>query len=218
MVAWWHWASPGAQHPVTGLDAAELRRLYVDEVLSLSAIAARYGCSLTTIWRKLKALGIETRADGGTPRYARVDFSGDLAEKAYLIGFRLGDLHVAMEGSRTIVVKCTSTRSEQIELFRQLFEPYGHVYTDEATLAHRQRQSIGMEVRLNTSFDFLLPKQDGVPGWILDSDKPFFAFFAGYMDAEGYIRTYLPKGYQTRKVALELRSYDQTSWTNWAMV
>src|SRR5229473_462996 len=30
-------------------DAAELRRLYVDEGLSLSAIAGRYGCTLTTI-------------------------------------------------------------------------------------------------------------------------------------------------------------------------
>jgi hypothetical protein len=65
--------------------------------LSLSAIAAAYGCSLTTIWRKLKAAGIETRPGGGAPLYARADFSGDLVEMAYLIGFRLGDLHVAME-------------------------------------------------------------------------------------------------------------------------
>jgi hypothetical protein len=51
----------------------ELRRLYVDEGLSLSAIGLRYGCSLVTIWRHLKAAGIETRPDGGTPRYLRVE-------------------------------------------------------------------------------------------------------------------------------------------------
>jgi len=37
--------------------------------------------------------------------------------------------------------------------------------TDEATLARRKRQSIGMSVALNETFAFLLPKQDAVPEW-----------------------------------------------------
>src|SRR5258708_20300317 len=144
-------------------DAAELRRLYSDEGLSLSAVAGRYGCALTTIWRRLQAAGVQCREGGSEPKYARTDFSGDLAEKAYLVGFRLGDLHVAMEGTRTIVVKCTSTRREQVELFRDLFGKYGHVYSDEPTKGHRKRQSIGMEVRLNTTFSSLLPNQHPLP-------------------------------------------------------
>src|SRR4029078_8451083 len=124
---------------------------------------------------------------------ARLDFSGDLTEKAYLVGFRQGDLHVALEGN-TIVVKCTSTRSEQVELFRLLFETYGHVFTDEATLARRRRQSIGMMARINRTFDFLLPKQDLLPEWVRDSEETLFAYFAGYVDAEGYFRTYSPAG------------------------
>jgi hypothetical protein len=192
-------------HNTVEADAAELRRLYIDDGLTMSVLAERYSCSLTTIWRRLQALGVETRPD--VPKYARCDFSGDLFEKAYLIGFRLGDLHVAMEGSRTIVVKCTSTRAEQIELFRHLFDNYGHVYTDEARQAHRKRQSIGMEVRLNT-FDFLLPKQDGVPEWILADDEAFYAFLAGYVDAEGYFRTYFVKNQPKALAWLEIRSYD----------
>jgi transposase-like protein len=188
-------------------DAAELRRLYVDEGLSLSAIAGRYGCALTTIWRRLQAAGVQCREGGSEPKYARTDFSGDLAEKAYLVGFRLGDLNVEVEAS-TIVVKCTSTRSEQIVLFRQLFEAYGHVYTDEATIARRKRQSIGMIARLNRSFDFLLPKQDAVPEWILASDEAFFAFFAGYVDAEGYFRAYYVQKQPKPQGRLEVRSYD----------
>jgi hypothetical protein len=43
-------------------------------------------------------------------------------------------------------------------------------------------------VRLNDSFDFLLPKEDCVPDWILAEEECFFAFFAGYVDAEGSIR------------------------------
>jgi transposase-like protein len=47
------------------IAAAELQRLYVEHGLSLSEIAARYGCSLTTVWRRLKAAGIAARPDGG---------------------------------------------------------------------------------------------------------------------------------------------------------
>jgi transposase-like protein len=197
------WASAAVE-----CDTDELRQLYVAEGLTLSEIAQRYGCGLTTIWRRLQSAGIECRAGGSGPLYERTDFGGDLAEKAYLIGFRIGDLNVELHG-RTIVVKCTSTRTEQVELFRQLFERYGHVYTDEATLARRQRQSIGMSVALNRTFGFLLPKQDYVPDWVLDgSDEVFFAFLAGYIDAEGYICTYLPPGYRTPQARVEVRTYD----------
>src|SRR5207247_5680529 len=130
-----------------------------------------------------------------------------ITEMAYLVGFRHGDLHVELVVN-TIVVKCTSTRAEQVELFRELFEPYGHVYTDEATLSRRKRQSIGMIARLNRTFDFLLPKQDQLPEWVRESDATFFAFFAGYLDAEGYFHTYLRKGYRTPTTCLEVRSYD----------
>lgn len=188
-------------------DTATLRRLYLDEHLPLSAIAARYRCSPTTVWRKLLRAGIPTRPGGSSPRYVRRDFSGDPVEKAYLIGFRLGDLHVATEG-QTVVVKCTSTRTEQVQLFRALFQSYGHAYTDEGTMERRRRKSVGMEARLNTSFAFLLPKEDCIPGWTLQSDETFFAFFAGYLDPEGYIRTYLPSGYRTPQVRVEVRSYE----------
>jgi AcrR family transcriptional regulator len=184
-----------------------LFRLYVVEQLSMNAIAAQLGCPLSTVWRKLNAAGIASREAVKAPQHPRHDFSGDLAEMAHLTGFRIGDLHVALEG-RTIVVKCTSTRPEQVELFRALFEPYGHVYTDEATVARRQRQSIGMQAALNRTFDFLLPKPERIPDWVLAQDETFFAFFAGYMDAEGYIRTYSRPGYRMLQAQVEIRSYD----------
>jgi hypothetical protein len=199
-------------HNAVPTDATDLRRLYVEQGLSMSALAERCGCSLTTIWRKLKAAGIESREAIRPLLYTQADFSGDLCEKAYLIGFRLGDLHVALGGT-TIVVKCTSTRTEQVDLFRALFEPYGHVYTDEATQARRRRQSIGMSVRLNLTFDFLLPKQDEVPAWILCSNQAFFAFFAGYIDAEGYFHRYIHRKQPKPLACLEVRSYDSNLLT-----
>jgi hypothetical protein len=193
-------------------DLDEVTRLYVVEGLSLNAVAARLGCSQTTITRRLIAAGVARREDGSEPKYARADFSGDLNEKAYLIGFRIGDLHVAIHG-RSIVIKCTSTRDEQIELFRTIFERYGHVFTDEATVTRRRRQSIGMIARLNMTFEFLLPRQDAVPEWILESDEPFFAFLAGYIDAEGYFRTYFKPNQSLPLSCLEVRSYDSVLLT-----
>ena len=88
-----------------------------------------------------------------------------------------------------------------------------HVYTDEASLVGRKRQSIAMEARLNLTFDFLLPKQDAVPEWILESDEPFFAFLAGYIDAEGYFRTYVTPKQPKPRARLEIRSYDSVLLT-----
>jgi hypothetical protein len=95
-----------------------------------------------------------------------------------------------------------------VQLFRRLFEPYGPIYTDECSLPTRQRKSVGMYARLNRSFDFLLPKQDDVPMWVLSDQETLVAFFAGYTDAEGYIQTRTPRGYRTPQVRLELRSTD----------
>jgi hypothetical protein len=127
------------------LSDEELRRLYLDQGLSTTAIGVRCGYSSASVLRWLRTAGIGRRDDGGVQRYARADFSGDACEKAYLVGFRIGDLHVAPQ-AHSVVIKCTSTRPEQIELFKLLFAPYGHVYTDEATMGRRRRQTIGMSV------------------------------------------------------------------------
>jgi hypothetical protein len=65
-----------------------------------------------------------------------------------------------------------------------------------------------MMARLNRTFDFLLPKQDAVPEWILANDEAFFAFFAGYVDAEGYFRAYITHNQPKPLARLEIRSYD----------
>jgi hypothetical protein len=63
----------------------ELRRLYVEDGLSLSALAEHYGCSVTTVWRRLVAAGIPRRPATSGPRHERHEFSGGPAEKAYLV-------------------------------------------------------------------------------------------------------------------------------------
>jgi hypothetical protein len=147
-------------------------------------------------------------------RYPRWDFSGKLAERAYLLGFRLGDLHVALE-ELSVVVKCTSTGAEQVDLFQALFGPYGHVYTSTSAPAagNFMKRVVRMQVGLNRTFEFLVPKEDRVPEWVLAGDEAFYAYFAGYLDAEGYVKTCLPRGYLTEQVRVEIRSYDRNVLT-----
>jgi hypothetical protein len=116
--------------------------------------------------------------------YPRRPFSGDHAEAAYLLGFRAGDLNVRMDlpTSQTIQVRSSTTRPAQVELIRQLFAPYGHVHTRLGKFGETQ-----IECHLDMSFSFLLEKPESVPAWILAGDAYFWAFLAGYMDAEAYL-------------------------------
>ena len=117
-------------------------------------------------------------------RHKRENFSGKPVERAYLIGLRLGDLWVRKNKpgpkSKTIVVSCHTTRLEQLDLIHSLFSAYGHVQ-----ITHPSDDSWQILCYLNSSFEFLLPKDDRVPAWVLVDSSQFLAFLAGYVDAEG---------------------------------
>jgi transposase-like protein len=168
------------------IAAEDLRRWYLDERLSAVEIARRMGCSDTTVRRRLKECAIPVRRAADTPlTYPRCDFDGTEQQKAYLIGLRQGDLRVAFGKaggqSRTIRVEVSSTRAEQLALFRELFAPYGHVWQGRVRDSGRQ----DLVCHLNFTFDFLLPKRDRVDDWIFSVDENMAAFAAGYVDAEG---------------------------------
>jgi intein/homing endonuclease len=107
-----------------------------------------------------------------------------LIEKAYLIGFRLGDLNVRQH-CLLIDIKTNTTKIDQINLFRKLFENYGHVYIKEY-----KNNFVNMEVLLNQSFSFLISKKGDIEQWILNDNSYFLAFLAGYIDTEGNIGVY----------------------------
>jgi hypothetical protein len=98
----------------------------------------------------------------------------------------------------SIEVIMTTTCQEQIDLMYELFDRYGHVYE------HRTPDKrVFMQVRLNKTFDFLLPKEDCVPAWVSADEGWFFAFLAGYIDADGSIHTV-----GDRSARLDIQSYD----------
>lgn len=187
------------------ISEAELRRLYVDERLSQRRVAENFGCHQVTVLRRMQEHSIKPRSRAKSiiiaKGYAheRRDFDGNLTEKAYLIGFVVGDCTATKyENGLTIVIECSTTKQEQIELFEKLFKPYGHVHVSKPD----GRGKVDLDAHLNSTFSFLLDLKDEIPAWILAGEETFFAFWAGYIDAEGSIGIY--RGY----ARLRLNSYD----------
>ena len=100
------------------IDADEIRRLYVDEGWTMAELAEHYGCSETTIRRRLDELGIATHPRG--PRLSQflsesglVDWSADLA---YAVGLIATDGNLSKDGRHMCVV------SKDIDLLETLRE------------------------------------------------------------------------------------------------
>ena len=162
----------------------ELQNLYFNKKFSTWKIEKETGIPRGTIHRKLKEFGLNTRdrADSHII-YPRKDFSGNLIEKAYLVGFRIGDLGVRKiyPNSKTICVASGSTIQEQINLIEKLFKNYGHIWIGKKT----KDGKINIQIFLNESFNFLLGKE--FPKWVQNKKELFFSFLAGFTDAEGHI-------------------------------
>lgn len=166
-----------------------IKFLYEQRRKTTTQLAKIYSCSFKTILNRFREYNIKTRdISEAHIKYTKKDFSGNLIEKAYIIGFRIGDLHVRIyeENGRIISVECASTHPAQIILIRNLFKRYGYVRISTPD----KYSVIRIQCALNSSFNFLLKKDDRIESWILSNDKLFFAFLAGYIDAEGDIGVY----------------------------
>ncbi len=167
------------------ISKKKLYHLYIKNKLSTWKLEEKLRIPRSTIHRKLKEYKIKTRnLSEANDKYPKKDFNGNMIEKSYLIGFRIGDLRVRKQhkNSRTISVGCSSTILEQIDLIRNLFKEYGKIWIK------KNKNIIYTEAYLNESFDFLISNK--VPNWILKSKKYFFSFLSGFIDAEGSIKIY----------------------------
>lgn len=160
-----------------------LKRLYITNNLTPFKIGEKFGCSSGTIVNRLKEYEISLK----DPAYARTsyekkDFSGTFEEKAYMVGFRIGDLNVYKKSpdSYTIIVRCHTTQEQQVNVIKSLFEKFGRV------TASLRNGHYHVNCFLNKSFSFLLKKDDSSWRWIKRADdNTVFGFIAGYTDAEG---------------------------------
>lgn len=176
----------------------ELMDLYHKQKLSYSQIARKYDCTASIIFDKMKRYNIKPRdASEANTIYPKKDFSGNLIEKAYLIGFRLGDLNVKKEG-HLVKIKSNTTKIGQVNLIKSLFIKYGRV-----NARNYKNKFFSIDIGLNKSFSFLIAKNDDIKKWVLRNNNYFLAFLAGYIDAEGNIGVY------SNRARLRIGSYDK---------
>lgn len=196
----------------TDLDKKKLKNLYIKKKLSTWQIEKLYGYPRGTVHRKLKEYNIKTRsASESHIVYPRTDFSGDKIEKAYIIGFSMGDLRVrkVYPNSETILIDCGSTKKEQINLISRVFKPYGRIWISKPN----KKGATQIECSLNESFNFLLRKRILADSWILKNKRYFWAFLAGFTDAEGCISisnkglAYYGLGNYNKKLLNQIREF-----------
>jgi hypothetical protein len=189
----------------TPVTRAELDHWYNTLGETTAQIGVRLGIHGRTVIDLMEGVGLSRRDKvDAAIRYPRQSFSGDQLEMAYLMGFRTGDLNVRKDlpTSRTIHVRSGTTVQAQADLIRSLFEPYGHVHTRIGTIGEIQ-----IECHLDLSFDFLMEKDERLPDWVMADDDCFWAYAAGYSDAEAYIG--LTKTRSGKVARFELGACDQ---------
>lgn len=184
------------------ISKQDLYRLYYQKNKSTIKIAKIYNCNHVTISNRLNEFNIPRKSIcQARIHYPRYDFNEDLSEKAYLIGFRIGDLRVykTRPHSETVIVQGHTTKKVQAMLLKKLFSKYGKV-----SITRSKDGTLDINCFLNTSFHFLLPKKDDIEVWISKDKKFFAAFMAGYIDAEGSFT--INQG----KARFQVATYDKT--------
>ncbi|PIU98264.1 hypothetical protein COS61_02335 [Candidatus Wolfebacteria bacterium CG03_land_8_20_14_0_80_40_12] len=166
----------------------QLYHLYFKKKLSFSKIAKLIRISHPTVVSRFREYGFKARKYGEwLTKYKKENFSGNDEEKAYIMGFFVGDLNAykPSKNSDIIVVRCHSTQISQLHLVKSLFNKYGHVTISESKTTNN-RPSFHINCYLNNSFSFLLIKKPyRIEDWIVKKNKNCISFIAGYIDAEG---------------------------------
>ena len=185
----------------------ELLRLYYKENKSKYKIGKIYNCSFKTVLNRMRDYGMTPVSRSVIQsKYKKFDFSGDKQEKAYIIGFRIGDLNVYKTTARSevVIVRCHTTVNDQLLVMENIFGQYGQI----SCAINKKTKSYAINCFLNSSFNFLVKKEDKVESWIDNDGKYSAAFAAGYVDAEGNIGIY------DGRARFKIDSYDKNiiSW------
>lgn len=186
------------------ISKKELIKLYQEEKRSKYEIGKICGCSFKTILNRLREYKIEPiHRSIIQSKYLKNNFSGNQKEKAYILGFRLGDLNVykTTKKSKVVIARCNTTSNEQVNLIEGVFSKYGRVSVSK----NRKSGTITINCFLNDSFDFIVEKKDFVPDWIKKNNKYGLYFLAGYVDAEGSIGVY------DGRARFKIDSYDKNT-------
>jgi len=123
-------------------------------------------------------------------KYERTPFDGTEEDKAYLLGLRHGDLSVSRPWNGVVRVSTSTTHPAMAELFRSLFEPYGHVYQHPRYKKDTKTYEWNLSAIVDESFEFLLTPRADARNWVMKKESTLLAYLAGILDAEGSVGIY----------------------------
>jgi hypothetical protein len=161
-----------------------LNELYWNKGMKPREIAKQFGIkNERTIRKKLEKYGIrrKTVSEALTIKF-KAPFTGNLAERAYLLGLRTGDFH-AKWARKSVRIQTTTTHQAQVDLLARSFKKYGEMRKYLSKNKARGKEWF-IYVDLHPSFSFLLNKPEKIPSWIPSNDKYFYNFLAAYTDCE----------------------------------
>jgi len=184
------------------IDPAELKNLYVDEGLTTSEVATRFGCSAMTILRRLMRFQIPVRPRGTCPKHAdrRRGLTPAWAAWSPALAYAVG--LIATDGNLSPDGRHLSIPSKDLDLLESLrgclgltnsigrhSSARGHIHRLQwgDRLFYDWLQSIG-----------LTPAKSLTLGPLAVPDEYFVDFFRGCIDGDGSITTYVDR-YNTFK-------------------
>lgn len=179
------------------IDAALLRQLYVGDTLSTDKIAARLGCTATTIRRRLRRFGIEIRPRGPVSLMRSRPVALTSAT-AYAVGLAATDGNLSSDRRHMSFV---SKDQDLVETFRQclrLTTPMRTLRTRLGTAVYRVQWC---DRRLYDWFLALglMPAKSLRLGGLAIPDEFLADFFRGCIDGDGTIRVYTDSYHRRKK-------------------
>lgn len=173
-----------------GISRELLGELYWKRGMSTRKIANMLDTYQRAIILLMKRYGIPRRnrieaVIKGCRKYIKSPFSGDMKEKAYIMGLAFADFRIRKHGYQIDVTLGTTHPSFTL-LFKKLFEKYAPIREYQYYNKWSKQYGWRLETQLHKTFDFLLgPKH--MPKWVMNNHDAFLNFTAGYTDGEGII-------------------------------
>ena len=181
--------------------AVTLRRLYVDEQLTIAETAARLGCSPSTIGRRLRAWTIPVRARGpNTGRRRLREASGACrwsADTAWIVGLMASDGNLSKVG---YAMSLTSNDVDLLESVRGILgldNRLGRVRGGWGHACYRLQWRDRVFHTWLTDIG-LTPRKSLTLGPLAVPDEYFADFFRGCIDGDGTILVYKDRQHTAR--------------------
>lgn len=180
------------------IDAELLRRLYVDERLTVTEVAARLGCGETTILRRLRRFGIQARPRGSRPgapppsRQGTPSPTGWSPEVAWAVGVVATDGNLGRDERHLTV---TSKDSDFLETVRECLGVRAAVtrYSNGPNRFICRLQWSDRELHAWLRRIGLTPAKSLTLGPLAVPDEYFADFFRGCLDGDGTVLVYIDR-------------------------